>query len=110
MSIELRFWSIRPNPLGRLERGKDALQEFVIRLDVLDDVRLIIKDEGVENVEGRILERAGEDDVFEILKSVGLMDFIPNRRILDLDRFAKSARARDEVSMTSFDLGEFRVV
>jgi hypothetical protein len=56
-------------------------------MQVLNDIDLVVEDEGVENREGGVVEDTGEDDVFEILKAVGVMDALSNVDVLNPDHF-----------------------
>jgi hypothetical protein len=100
----------RAIPSGRMERRKSTVKEVFIRLDVLDDVGLVVEDEGVENIEGRVFERAREDDIFEVLKAVGLVDLLSDGGVFDLDGLSEAGGVGDELSMRGFELGEFGVV
>lgn len=49
---------------------------------MINDIDLVEDDARVEHVEGRVIERPGENDVFEKLETIGVMDFLPYSDIL----------------------------
>jgi hypothetical protein len=64
---------------------------------VCHDVNLIEEDKAVEDPEGRIIEQSSEDDLFEVLQSVRLVDLVPDDLILDLDNLSESGNLLEKL-------------
>jgi hypothetical protein len=58
-------------------------------LDVIDDIHLTKVYETVEDSECSFIQDSGEDDFFEEMKSVGLVDLGLNILVFDLDYLAE---------------------
>lgn len=68
-----------------MKRCKGPFQKVIVRLDMLDDVGLVVEDERVEDVEGcGVFEGADENDVFEVLEAEGLVDLVADGGVFDL--------------------------
>ena len=79
-------------------------------LYVVDYIHLIEKDTRVNDVEGRIVQNAGEDDVLEELESVGVVDFPLNSSISDGDRGMEMSILPEKFPVIRFVIWEFRII
>lgn len=72
----------------RLARSQDTekfLEEVGIILDMLNDLDLVVENQRVEYREGGIVKNSSENNVSQVLKSVGVVDPFPNLGVLDSD-------------------------
>ena len=79
-------------------------------MHVIDDVNLVEKNARVENVEGRVVDVAGEYDVLEELQPVGVMDLPLYALVSYWYRLVKAGRLVQELPVVGFVGGEFWVV
>jgi hypothetical protein len=79
-------------------------------LDVGDDVDLVEVDEAVENTKSPFVENTGEDDLFEELKAVGLVDLVLDNGILDLDYLAVFGGFLEELTVRCLVSGDLGIV
>lgn len=77
---------------------------------MLDNIDLVEEYERVEDGEGRIVEYSCEDNVFYVLKTVGVMDLLPYVGLFDVDDFFESRVVREVLSMVCFVAWEVRVI
>jgi hypothetical protein len=89
---------------GRYPEGKWVL------LYVGDDVNLVEDNTGVEDVECGVIQSACEDDVFEELKSVGVVDFPLNGDVAHDYRLMELGSVMKEVAVVSFVSWEIWVI
>ena len=68
-----------------------------IRGDVLDDVDVVEEDEGVQDGEGRVVEDARQHDILEVEQAVGVLDFVADLRILELDNLFEFGGLAEEL-------------
>ena len=66
---------------------------------MLYNVDLMEENEGIEHGEGRIVNDSSENDVFEVLKAVGLMDFRLCRSMTNWHYFAIEFWVRKVISV-----------
>jgi hypothetical protein len=79
-------------------------------LDVIDDIHLTKVYETVEDTECSFIQDSGEDDFFEKMKAVGLVDLGLDILILDLDHLAEFGSFLVEFSIRCLVCGDFWVV
>lgn len=90
--------------------AEQLFQERKIRLQMLDDVDLVEKNERIENREGGIVENARQYDVFEVLQTVRRVDLSFYRFVLDFDHFLKFGLVGEILSMVCLMQWKVRVV
>ena len=79
-------------------------------MNVIDDIHLTKVYETVEDTECSFIQDSGEDDFFEEMKSVGLVDLGLDVLILDLDHLAEFGGFLVEFAVRRLVCGDFWVV
>ena len=64
-----------------IDEGEELGQEGQVALDVLDDLDLVVEDEGVQHAKCRIVKYSSKYHVFEVLQSVHQVYPFPNALI-----------------------------
>lgn len=82
----------------------------MVLLHVSDDIYLVKDYARVEYVEGRVVQGPGQNDVFEELESVSMMDFPLNGCIADRDGLVEAGCLVEKFTVVSFVAGEVRVI
>jgi hypothetical protein len=77
---------------------------------VLDDLDLVEEDEGVEDGKGGVVEDARQNDVFEVLQPVRVVDLLPHLRVADLDDLLEPRGIAQVFPVVRLEGGEFGVV
>jgi hypothetical protein len=77
---------------------------------VIDDIHLTEVYKTVEDTECSFIQDSGEDDFFEKMKAVGLVNLGLDILILDLDYLAEFCSFLIEFTVRCFVRGDFRVV
>lgn len=77
---------------------------------MLHNVDLVEEDKRVENGEGRVVEDACEDDVFNILEAVGVVDLFADVRFFDVDHFFETRGVREVLPVVCFVGGEIGII
>ncbi len=75
-----------------------------------DDINLIEDNTRVKDVERRIVKSTSEDDIFEKLKSVGVVDLSLDCWIVNWDGLVKMSGLFEEISVVSFVGGEIGII
>jgi len=75
--------------IRRTEDGEEFGEECDIGLYVVDNVDLVEENQRVEDGEGGVVQDAGQDDVFEVLQAVYVVDLPLDLGILDFDDFSE---------------------
>jgi hypothetical protein len=101
--------SLKTFPLS-IEDTKELLQERGVRLKMLDDVDLVEEDERIQYREGRVVQDARENDVFEVLQSVCRVNLPFYLLVLDLHHLLELGLVGKVLPVVCFVQGEVGVV
>jgi len=77
---------------------------------MVDDVDLVEEHESVQNTECWVIENSGEDDIFQIEKSIGLVDLVPDILVFDFYDLTEFSRFEKELSVRGFESREFGII
>lgn len=75
-----------------------------------DDINLIEDNTRVKDVERRIVKSTSEDDIFEKLKSVGVVDLSLDCWVVNWDGLVEVSGLFEEISVVSFVGGEIGII
>ena len=92
------------------EHASNLSKERWVILDVCDDVALVEDDGRVQNVEGRVVDRARKDDVLEELQTVCVVDLALDSLTTDGDGLVVLRCLAEEFAVVGFVVGELGVV
>lgn len=106
----LCFSGLNLGQFGAFESSEQVSQESIVVTKVGDDVDLVEEQQGVENIEGGIVQHPGKDHVLEVMQAVCLVDLCQDYRVFDLDDLLEAICFGKEFAVRSFVLRIFRVI
>lgn len=77
---------------------------------MVDYVDLVKDNEGVEDVESGVVESARENDVFEKLQTVGVVDFLLNCDVLYRNGLVEFGGYVEKLSVVGFVMWELGII
>ena len=92
------------------KEADEVAQEVWIVLDMGDDVNLVEEDTGVDDIERRVVNGSCEDNVFQKLESVGVVNLALYADVTDRDRLVEMGLFVQELAIVCFVVGEVGVI